>query len=414
MDPEQLNNFWRLVQDVWQNGYAGIDFGRYFSALFIFIIFLMFRRLFTRIILNRLEGFVQNTNTDIDERLLIALKNPIRFIPIVIGFFIATEYLNLSGDIKIVMENLTRSLVIFTIFWALHRTANQFSFLFLKSNRLNNKVHGALLSWISNIIKLFMIIIGLAAVLEVWGIDVGTLIAGLGLFGVAVALGAQDMFKNLIAGMLIIAENRFQHGHWIKVDGVIEGTVENIGFRSTRVRRFDQAPVTVPNSALSDNPVTNFSEMKYRRIYWVLGVEYSTSVDQLKQIRDGIEALVINNPQFVTADKASTFVRIDNFNASSIDIMLYCFTNTTNWGEWLAIKEQLAFDIKEVVEGAGSGFAFPSTSLYVEKMPSAFGDPETPETLTPSPAKASAQQSTKNTGNAVGAISATFEGSDGE
>ncbi|HIC35632.1 MAG TPA: mechanosensitive ion channel, partial [Gammaproteobacteria bacterium] len=170
------------------------------------------------------------------------------------------------------------------------------------------------------------------------------------------------------------AERRFSQGDWIRVDGVVEGTVESIGFRSSVIRRFDKAPVYVPNSKLSDNSLTNFTQMTHRRIYWMIGVEYRTTVDQLREIRDAIETYVIDGEEFANPSEVPTFVRIDRFGDSSIDIMLYCFTRTTNWGDWLEIKERLAYRIKEIVEGAGSAFAFPSRSIYVETVP--FGTPE--------------------------------------
>ncbi len=155
---------------------------------------------------------------------------------------------------------------------------------------------------------------------------------------------------------------------------MVEGTVESIGFRSTRIRRFDKAPVQVPNSQLSDRAVTNISAMTHRRIYWTIGVEYRTTVDQLREIRDRIEAHVLDSDEFAHPPEVATFVRIDRFSDSSIDIMIYCFTRTTDWGEWLEIKERFAYRIKEIVEGAGAGFAFPSTSVYLETVP--FGTPE--------------------------------------
>ena len=108
--------------------------------------------------------------------------------------------------------------------------------------------------------------------------------------GIAVGLGAQDLFKNLISGLLIISEKRFIPGEWIQVDGVVEGTVEKINFRSTLVRRFDKSPVFVPNSALSDAAVTNFSRMTHRRIKWAIGVRYDTTSEQLREIRDKVLA----------------------------------------------------------------------------------------------------------------------------
>ncbi len=118
--------------------------------------------------------------------------------------------------------------------------------------------------------------------------------------------------------------------------------------------------------------------MTHRRIYWIIGVPYRTTVQQLREIRDGIERYILGSDEFAHPPEVPTFVRIDRFNDSSIDIMLYCFTKTTVWGEWLAIKERLAYKIKEILEGAGTSFAFPSQSIYVETVP-----PESAERFVP-------------------------------
>lgn len=225
------------------------------------------------------------------------------------------------------------------------------------------------MEWLIKATKAAFCFIGAATILEVWGIQVGPIIAGMGLLGVAVALGAQDLFKNLISGILILSERRFQRGDWIRVDGVVEGAVESIGFRSTLVRRFDYAPVYVPNAKLSDSLVINFSKMTHRRIYWKVGIRYGATVDQLRKIRDGIADYLNENPDIVKPPFGELFVCVDGFGESSIDLMVYCFTRTTAWGQWLTIKEALAFRIKEIVFAAGADFALPSRSLYVETMP---------------------------------------------
>ena len=142
-----------------------------------------------------------------------------------------------------------------------------------------------LVGWIIKSLKILIFILGLAAVLELWGIKIGPIIAGLGLFGVAVALGAQDLFKNLISGILVLVERRFQVGDWIYVEGVIEGTVESIGFRSTVVRRFDKSQATIPNFQFAENAVINNTQTTNRRINWMIGLEYRTSSEQLKNIK---------------------------------------------------------------------------------------------------------------------------------
>lgn len=372
---ETLKNFWQLTVDVWNTGVLGIDIGRLLTAVAIFIVFLIFRRLFTRFVMAFMKRMARRTGSNFDDKAIEALENPIRFIPIVMGTFFVVEYLELPGTFAVIGEYLVRSLIAFTIFWALFRLVDPLS-QFLK--RLEKVFTLAMVQWLVKAIKAVLIFIGASTILQIWGIQVGPILAGLGLFGVAVALGAQDLFKNLIAGILIIAEKRFNTGDWIRVEGVVEGTVETIGFRSTVVRRFDKAPVFVPNTKLSDSAVTNFSSMTHRRIYWKIGVEYRTTVDQLRAIRDGIEHYVMENDAFAKPPETLLFVRIDSFSDSSIDIMLYCFTKTTNWGEWLEVKESLAYAIKEIVEGAGSAFAFPSQSLYIETDAS-----ESPEPFVP-------------------------------
>tara|TARA_R100001143_G_scaffold7788_1_gene9958 strand:- start:48109 stop:49470 length:1362 start_codon:yes stop_codon:yes gene_type:complete len=366
LESETLTDYWALVKDVWTYGIGGTSLGDILIALGILLVFLIFRQFFSRFILRRVAKIVASSSNKLDDTLATALSEPVRFIPAVIGIFFATEYLDLSGTPQVMATSLNRSLIVFVVFWTLYRMVDPLSFLLGKIERVFTS---AMVDWLIKAIKLLVALIGIATILEIWGIQVAPIIAGLGLFGVAVALGAQDLFKNLIAGILILVEKRFAIGEWIQVDGVVEGTVESIGFRSTFVRRFDKAPVFVPNAQLSDVAVTNFSRMTYRRIYWVIGVEYRTTTDQLRQIRDGIEDYITSNPDFVAADKATLFVRLDRFNDSSIDFMVYCFTKTTVWGEYLKVKEDLAYAVKAIVEDAGSGFAFPSRSLYLETVP---------------------------------------------
>ena len=359
----KLEKFWDIVVHVWNHGYLGVDIGTIIEAIAIVVLFLALRQVFAFLVISVLKRWVEKSKTDLDDEVLNSLEDPIKFVPVVLGIFLAGEHLPLSGRLDELVSHVVLSLVTFNIFWGLVRVVEPFSFLL---NKLEKIFTPAMVQWIKKGVKLAFVFLGGAAILETWGIKVGPLVAGLGLFGVAVALGAQDMFKNLIGGFLVIAEKRFHPGDWIKVDGIVEGTVEDIGFRSTMIRRFDKAPVYVPNSKLADNAVTNFSAMTHRRIYWMIGVEYDTTIEQLKEIRDGIYDFVASSADFADPKEVSTFVRIDSFNDSSIDIMLYCFTRTTNWGEWLEVKEQLAYKVKDIVESAGTGFAFPSRSIYVD------------------------------------------------
>lgn len=362
----ELNKFWDIVLEVWESAFWGSDLGRVFVGLGILFLFFVLRHLFSRFVIGWLRAVFKRTKSNLDDKVIKTLEAPARLIPVVLGIFFAGEYMELEAGAAAVHAQLVRSLIVFILFWGAYNAIEAVTTVLGKLDKIFSEI---MVEWIAKAVKYLFIFLGAAIILEIWGIEVGPLVAGLGLFGVAVALGAQDLFKNLISGILVIMEHRFSKGDWIKVDGVVEGTVEAIGFRSTVVRRFDKAPVYVPNAKFSDNAVTNFSAMTHRRIYWKIGVEYRTSIDQLKQVRDGIESYVLDNEEFAQPTEVSTFVRVDSFNDSSIDLMLYCFTKTTDWGEWLEIKERLAYAIKDIVEGAGSGFAFPSQSIYLESMP---------------------------------------------
>lgn len=363
---QTLADFWALVVDVWDHGLLGIAVGQIVAALLILALASVARKLFSTAILRYLRFRLGRSSNTIDEAILQALAPPLQFIPIVLAVFLVSEFITENVRAKAAFAEVDRSLVAFVIFWGLFAIIEPLLLIFDGRIALFNR---AMIGWAVRVGKILVAALGAATILQIWGIQVGPILAGLGLFGVAVALGAQDLFKNLIAGIFIITERRFQNGDWILAESVVEGTVETIGLRTTKVRRFDLAPVYVPNSKLADNPVTNFAQMTSRRISWIIGLEYKTSVEQLRRIRDGIESYILGNADFSHPPEVPTFVRVSAFNDSSIDLMVYCFTRTTEWGTWLRIKEELAYFVKELVEGAGSGFAFPSRSLYVEAVP---------------------------------------------
>ncbi len=356
----------------------GLDLNSILPALGVLIVALALRGVFTRFIVRRLVKFAERTKNNLDNQVIGALEGPMRFIPVVIGVYFSIEISGLatSGDLELLSDRLVRSLVVFNLFWGLFCIVNPLTFLLGKLEEVFSK---EMVFFLVKVLKGIIVGIGAATILELWGIKVGPIIAGFGLVGVAVALGAQDLFKNLISGFLILAEKRFRVGDWVLVSDVVEGTVEKIGFRSTMIRRFDKAPTIVPNAVFADKAVTNFSEMTHRRIYWKIGVEYSTSVSQLQLITKEIKDYLLGNDDFVQPKEATLFVVTDSFNDSSIDIMIYCFTKTTNWGEWLQIKQDFAYAIKHIVETAGSSFAFPSMSIYQGKgadQPEAYIPPQ--------------------------------------
>ena len=363
---EAINSFKQLFSEVWNEGVFGLNASEIIIGFIIFLIFYVLRRLFARFIISKLNKLVNRTSTKIDDTVVDVIEGPLKFLPIVLGFFIATSYIELSIEVQGFIDLLNRTLITVFIFWLLHQLVIPFSFI-LKN--FEDKISKPLVNWTLKGLEIIIIVLGIVAVLELWGIKVGPVIAGLGLFGVAVALGAQDLFKNLISGIMILMEKRFTIGDVILVSNEVEGVVEQIGFRSTLVRRFDSTPVMIPNYKFAEQSVTNYSRRHHRRIRWLIGLEYKTSIDQLKQIRDSITKLIKDNKDFAKNENGGFFVRIDSFSDSSIDILVQAFTVTNDWSEFLKIKEELAVSIIEIVDANKAGFAFPSQSLYVESFP---------------------------------------------
>ena len=359
---EIINNFSDIFSSVWKQGILGVDIFQILIGIGIFFIFLVFRGLISKLIIKKLEIISKRTTNKLDDTFVHALVGPARFLPIVLGFFIASYYMTFSSDGREIVDTINRTLITILIFWVIHQIIEPISYILSGLDKLLTR---ELIGWIIKSLKILIFILGLAAVLELWGIKIGPIIAGLGLFGVAVALGAQDLFKNLISGILVLVEKRFKIGDWIAVDGIIEGIVEKIGFRSTVLRKFDKSLAIIPNFQFAENAVINISETTNWRIDWAITLQYDTTVDQLKKIRNEIENHIKKSEDFDNA--VGIAVRVEKFSDSSIDMRVRCFTTSNSFSTWLEVKEKLAIEIKQIVEGNKAAFAFPSQSIYIEK-----------------------------------------------
>ena len=354
-----VNDFWKLTLEVWNHGLLGTTVGDILIAIAIVVVAVFVRRLFSFLVVANLKRATARTETHFDDVVIDAIAPPLRLVPVILGLYLAFRFLDPSPKYWVTLELIIRSLVAFTIFWAIYRVIAPLS---RAIRPLQNVLGAATVDWVVKAVRLVIAFIGVAIVLEMWGIQVGPLLAGLGLFGVAVALGAQDLFKNLIAGMAILTEKRFSKGETISVDG-IEGSVETIGFRSTSIRRGDRAPVFMPNSRLADGAVANLSRFTSRQINWKISLDHRTSVAQLRTVRQQIEDYIRGSDAF---SKDGVTVRIDSLTTSSIDMTVQCFTATPSGAAWQLAKEELVLRIKEIVEQESAGFASPTQALTLQ------------------------------------------------
>ena len=359
-----FENFLSQIQSVFINGVFGLSLGEVGFILVAFILAILVRGLIAKLIVKKVKLIVLKTTNSIDDKLFDSLIPPIRLLPVVIVFLVITLYFDVDSTLGLYFQKINNTLSTIFVFWLIHQAVIPFSNLFHKLEDILSK---ALVLWIIRSLKYLIIFLGSVAVLEVWGIKIGPVIAGLGLFGVAVALGAQDLFKNLISGIMILLEKRFHIGDVINVPGHTEGTVEHIGFRSTLIRKFDSTPISIPNYIFAEAPILNYTNRTNRRINWIVGLEYSSSLEQIRSLTNFISNYLKNDPDFIVNDNFKSFVRLDKFNDSSIDILVYCFTSTNDWEKYLEIKEKLAMSIKQKIEELNLNFAFPSQSIYIEK-----------------------------------------------
>ena len=360
-----MENFKNLVRDVWNTGFLGIDLGSIILSLIVMLIAFLFRSFIISVILNAFTKLADKTDSKIDDEILNALKKPIGLVPITIALYVCTLILPLSGVIGDIATNIVKAFVIFTIFSVL---ANSVKPIF-EALSTSSWLTASMQMWLERASKFIVWVIGIAIILDIFGIQIGPLVAGLGLFSVAVALGAQDFFKNLISGILIIGEHRFQPGDRIEVSGQLHGIVESIGFRSTVIRTFDTAPMVIPNKDLSDVKVINHGEMINRRINWKINLIYSTTVEQLESIRNDIKKYIIASNDFTTEGDLDPVVRIVELGGSSIDMLIVAYADPMGFATFNKVKEKLIFNIMKIVKENKSEFAYPSTSLYVESMP---------------------------------------------
>jgi len=332
-------------------------------AIAIFTFFLIARKLFqviTRFIVLRI---FKKTNNTFDEEIFDSIQKPLSFLFIFIGANIAIKFLNIPAEFKEFIVPLIKSGFAFIIFWTLYNILTPLTKIL---NRLTHKFGKELSDDITNFLiktlKFLVISIGFVAIMNVWGYNISGFLASLGLVGMALALAAKDTASNLFGSLVIFSDRPFKIGDWIMTPDV-EGIVEQIGIRSTKVRTFAQAIVTVPNAVLANSAILNWSRMGKRRIKMNIGLTYSTSALQMQNIVQDLRSMLQTHKEI---HQETIFIYFTDFQDSSLGIFCYFFTKTTNWGEYMRVREDVNLKIMQIVENHQASFAFPSRSIYIE------------------------------------------------
>jgi MscS family membrane protein len=305
---------------------------------------------------------VARTRTVLDDQLLGLMLGPLRLILSLVLFTLGSLMLRFSVPVYRFLGGLEKAVAVLAITWVALRVVDIITALFNERLVAAGRVSAvAVLPLGRRTVKVFIIALALIAVLQNLGFQVTGLIAGLGVGGLAVALAAQKSIENLFGGVTIIADQPVRVGDFCRFGDKI-GTIEEIGLRSTRIRTLDRTRITVPNSQFSEIHVENFALRDKVRLFTMLGLRYETTPDQLRYVLTGLREVLVRHPS-VGNDPAR--VRLVAFGAHSLDLEVFAYVMTSDWAEFCAIREDLYLRFMDVVNASGTGFAFPSQTLYL-------------------------------------------------
>lgn len=338
-------------------------------GVLIFILFFIISKQLEKIAVG-IVGRLFKSRKDIRDNIQGALIGPIKDFFRILGAYWGLKIIGLPQSVMNPIHLIFRISTIVIISWACAKFMPFVTSLIIKGNeRYSRKTNKTAVTFLSNIFKSIIFAIAGVIIIGELGYNINGLIAGIGLGGLTFSLAAQKTAANLFSGFAIITDKTFDVGDRISTAS-IDGVVEDITMRSTRIRTMADTVVIVPNATLVEEPITNWSRMNKRMVDFKIGLTYGTSVKTMKSVTDKIEAMLkehegINNDRII--------VYFEEFSDSSLDIRIIYFTNTVDYEEHLKVKADINLKIKQIVEKEKAEFAFPSTSVYVEKAPDKSG-----------------------------------------
>lgn len=351
-----------------QGGVLGVAYWQWVALLVIIIIGLavdLVVRLGTRGVLARKLG--RRLSEERSAQVLAAAR-PIGWLAAAV-VWVAAFRLNLllldpEGLPRMILLGAARVFAVLAGVWAAWRVVDLIAELLVaKAARTPSKFDDVLIPLLRKAIKIFIVIFGVIYGAQSLSIPIGPMLASLGVGSLAFAFAARDTIENFFGSVAVLLDRPFSVGDWVAI-GETEGIVEEVGFRSTRVRTFHNSQVTVPNANLVRATVDNYGRRRYRRWSTTLGVQYDTPPDKLVAFAEGIRELVRAHPY---TRKDFFAVHLNEFGASSLNIMLYVFFEVSDWSTELRERERLALDIVRLADRLGVSFAFPTQTIHLHR-----------------------------------------------
>lgn len=385
------------IQRVLPESISSLMLAKSIVSISVFVILFFFRHLIAHLIIKLLSFFSKFLkNQEVQEKIKHDISKPILWFLIISSISISLAILAFPKPASPDFVMWVNASYIITLSWLAISLFKGYGIAILGSiAEKNNTFRREVINLLLKITYFLIILVAVLVLLKNFGFNISALIASLGIGGLAVAFAVKDMLANFFASVVLLFDNSFNQGDWI-VCGDIEGTVVEMGLRRTTIRTFDNAMLFVPNSLLANSSVRNWNRRKRgRRIRMQIGVTYSSTPDQIRSCVKDIKTMLLNHPKIakdtderpplshyeldlkqniVSLDdllgyKSNLFVVLDEFADSSINILVYCFSTTVNWGEWLDVRQDVMLKIMDIIASHNLSFAFPSQSLYIEEMP---------------------------------------------
>ncbi len=313
-----------------------------------------------------LQRISQDTRTDVDDLIVKALARPLGYLTATGLWYVAVGYLELHSDARYVLYFIVR-LAFFAAFTNVaYRLTGVLGELAIARVRASEQDVSSQVERLTiGTAKVVVLIVCVLLAADNLGMDVVSLVAGLGIGGLAVALAAKDTLANFFGSIMIMVYKPFHEGDWIVVDKT-EGTVEEIGFRATSIRTFYNSIVTIPNSDIVMTHVDNMGRRRYRRVVETIGITYDTPAEKIEAFLEGVKNIIQANPY---TRKDYFHVVFKGFGDSSLNIMLYFFLECGDWATELVEKQHVFLEVVRLADSLGVGFAFPTQTLHVETLP---------------------------------------------
>lgn len=348
-----------------KNEWFNVEIWQYLAVFIWLLLGIILRKIFEFVLDNYIRRLTKKTKFTWDDDLLDGVERPSGFIFLMVFFLISYTNLQLSVTINLYLSTILEIAISVGFVWLFYNLADVFAkYLTVITNKTENKLDDQLVPLIRKTLRFFIVVMGVILVLQNNGYNVASLIAGLGIGGLAVALAAKDTLANFFGSITIFADRPFRIGDWIKV-GNVEGTVEEVGFRTTRVRTFYNSLVSVPNSQVATTDIDNYGMRQYRRLKTVLNLTYSTSPEQMEAFVEGIKAIVKSNTNF---RQDFYEVHFNSFGAHSLDVLVYVFFDVPDWSTELQQRHNFLLEVLRLAEEVGVEFAFPTQTLHVDSF----------------------------------------------